>query len=203
VDRALKEAAAAGAQCLYLFIDADDLAGIEAAVRMGGRLVDLRVELEGRVEDETAATGAPTRRAIRTDHEELLRQTRRLAGESRFARDPRIPDDRVREMYEIWLDRCLAEGVVVVPSGDGRGFVGARQDGDLAHIELVYVDAASRGQGLGRALVRGAMRSMSATMARVVTQTGNVGAQRLYQSLGLRSHGTLAVLHFWLDERDG
>ena len=33
-----------------------------------------------------------------------------------------------------------------------------------------------------------------------MTQTGNVAAQRLYQSLGLRSRGTTAVLHLWLDE---
>jgi GNAT superfamily N-acetyltransferase len=202
VDKAVDEAAAAGAECLYLFVDADDLAGIEAAVRAGARLVDLRVELEGRVDDTTDATSAPTRRATRSDREALLRQTRELASESRFARDGRIPGDRVREMYEIWLDRCLDEGVVAVPAGDGSGFVGARRDEDAAQIELVYVAAASRGKGLGRALIQEAVRSTDATTARVVTQTGNVGAQRLYQSLGLRSRGALAVLHLWLDERD-
>jgi hypothetical protein len=36
-----------------------------------------------------------------------------------------------------------------------------------------------------------------------VTQTGNVAAQGLYQSLGLRSRSTIAVLHLWLDERGG
>jgi ribosomal protein S18 acetylase RimI-like enzyme len=202
VHEAVDEAVAAGAECLYLFIDADDLAGIEAAVRSGARLVDLRVELEGRVDDAIDATGAPTRRATRADRAVLLPQTTELATESRFARDARIPPERVRAMYEIWLDRCLDEGVVAVPAGHGGGFVGARQDGDVARIELVYVDAASRGQGLGRALIQEAARFIDAATARVVTQMGNVGAQRLYQSLGLRSRGTLAVLHLWLDERD-
>ena len=86
---------------------------------------------------------------------------------------------------------------------EAAGFVGARTDGDVARIELVYVDAASRGQGLGRALIREAVAAVAASEVSVVTQTGNVAAQRLYQSLGLRSRGALAVLHLWLDERDG
>lgn len=106
-------------------------------------------------------------------------------------------------MYDIWLDRCLNEGVVVVPADRGTGFVGARRDGDVASIELVYVDAASRGQGLGRALIREAAAALGASDVSVVTQSGNVAAQRLYQSLGLRSRRTIAVLHLWLDELDG
>ena len=203
VEQVVAEAALAGAECLYLFVDAADLAGVETAVRSGARLVDLRVELAGRMNDETDASAAPTRGATGEDRETLLLQAHALASESRFSRDTRIPEQKVREMYEIWLGRCLDEGFVAVPAVSGAGFVGARRDGDVAQIELVYVDAASRGQGLGRALIRCAVEGLAARDASVVTQTGNVAAQRLYQSLGLRSRSTIAVLHIWLDERDG
>jgi ribosomal protein S18 acetylase RimI-like enzyme len=203
LNEAVIEADLAGAECLYLFINAGHVACIETAVRSGARLVDLRVELAGRMQPETDAAAAQCRRATRADREALLPQARELAVESRFARDTRIPDQRVREMYEVWLDRCIDEGVVVVPASRGAGFVGARRDGDIAHIELVYVDAVSRGQGIGRALIREAIAAVDASEAIVVTQTGNVAAQRLYQSLGLRTHSTIAVLHLWLDERDG
>jgi ribosomal protein S18 acetylase RimI-like enzyme len=195
----LNAARRVGAECLYLFTNAHDLRGIEDAVRVGCRLVDLRVELGGRVEPATEV--AETRTAIPTDREALLPQVRELAIESRFSRDTRIPAQKVREMYEIWLDRCLHEGVIAVPIAGRGGFVGARTHGDVARIELVYVDAASRGRGLGRALVQEAVASLAATDASVVTQMGNVAAQRLYQSLGLRSRSTTAVLHLWLRER--
>jgi ribosomal protein S18 acetylase RimI-like enzyme len=202
LQQAVAEAAGSGAECLYLFVDAGDLSTMETAVRHGAQLVDLRVELAGRIRTEAGNGAPPARRATEADREALLPQARELAIESRFARDTRIPDQRVREMYEIWLDRCLDEGVVAVPASEGAGFVGARRDGDVARIELVYVDAASRGQGLGRALIREAVTALAASDVSVVTQTGNVAAQRLYQSLGLRSHGTTAVLHLWLDEWD-
>lgn len=201
--QAIAEAARSGAECLYLFVDADDLLSIETSIRHGAQLVDLRVELAGRIGLERGDETLPTRRATHVDREALLPQARELAMESRFARDTRIPDQRVREMYEIWLDRCLDEGVVAVPAAQGAGFVGVRTEGDLARIELVYVGAASRGHGLGHALIREAVAAVSASDVSVVTQTGNVAAQRLYQSLGLRSRGTLAVLHLWLDERHG
>jgi ribosomal protein S18 acetylase RimI-like enzyme len=203
LNQVVADAAQAGAECLYLFINASDLARIEGAVRSGARLVDLRVELAGRMQLDTDAKAAPSRRATHADREALVPQARELAIESRFARDTRIPEQRVREMYEIWLDRCMDEGIVAVPATRGAGFVGARRDGDVARIELVYVDAASRGQGLGRALIREAVSALAASDVSVVTQIGNVAAQRLYQSLGLRSRGTIAVLHLWLAQRDG
>ena len=106
-------------------------------------------------------------------------------------------------MYGIWLDRCLDEGIVTVPEARGNGFVGARRDRDNASIDLVYVDVASRGQGLGRALIRDAVAALGASEVSVVTQSGNVAAQRLYQSLGLRSRRAIAVLHLWLDDLHG
>jgi ribosomal protein S18 acetylase RimI-like enzyme len=203
VEDVVAEAAAAGAECLYLFVDAGNLAAVEAAVRRGAHLVDLRVELAGTMNHQADAALAATRGATPADRRVLLPQAHELAVESRFWRDPRIPPKKVHKMYEIWLDRCLDEGFVAVPTAHGSGFVGARRDGHVARIDLVYVDAASRGQGLGRALVYEAVAGVGANDVSVVTQTGNVAAQRLYESLGLRSGNSLAVLHLWLDERSG
>jgi ribosomal protein S18 acetylase RimI-like enzyme len=200
LDEAIAEASEGSAACLYLFVDAGELATIEAAVGRGARLVDLRVELDGRLRLDSG-DAVPTRVATRADRAVLVAQARELAGESRFARDPRVPAERVGDMYEVWLDHCLDEGVVAVPDSEAAGFVGARSEDDVALIELVYVDAASRGQGLGGALVREAVAHLATSDVRVITQVGNVAAQRLYQSLGLRSRSTLAVLHLWLDER--
>ena len=202
LDDAIADAARIGVECLYLFVNAADLTTIARAARRGGRLVDLRVELAGRVEVEPTHVMPAVRRATQSDRKALLSQARELAIESRFWRDPRIPNQKVQEMYDIWLDRCLNEGVVTVPEARGTGFVGARTDGDSTSIDLVYVDEASRGQGLGRALIFAAATALGAGDVSVVTQSGNVAAQRLYQSLGLRSSRAIAVLHLWLDDLD-
>jgi ribosomal protein S18 acetylase RimI-like enzyme len=198
-DRVVAGAIREGADCLYIFAEAADLDSIGTAVRRGARLVDLRVELAGELLP-TEQDSQPTSRATDRDRETLLPQATELARESRFARDPRIPQHLVDAMYEIWLDRCLREGVVTIPASRGLGFVGARDDGDEARIELVYVDPSSRGLGLGAALIRSAAAAFGEAEVCVVTQTGNVAAQRLYQSLGLRNRSSLAVLHLWLDE---
>jgi ribosomal protein S18 acetylase RimI-like enzyme len=199
LEDAIADAAEGGAECLYLHVDAGELATMEAALARGARLVGVRIELDGRLQLDSSEV-VPTRRATPADRDVLAAQARELATESRFANDPRIPAERVGDMYEVWLDRCLEEGVVAVPESRAAGFVGARTDDDVALIELVYVDAASRGQGLAGALIREAVSALSATDVRVATQMGNVAAQRLYQALGLRSRGATAVLHLWLDE---
>jgi ribosomal protein S18 acetylase RimI-like enzyme len=200
LDEVVREAVREKADCLYVFVDAGDLESIEEAVRTGGRLVDLRVELAGEIQPVPVGAVPATRLAAKADRDALVHRAAELARESRFSRDPRIPAERVREMYEIWVDRCLDEGVVMVPAHGHGGFVGVRSEGDVAQVELVYVAASSRGEGLGGALVRDAVAALGVTDASVVTQTGNIPAQRLYQSLGLRSRSTLAVLHLWLDE---
>jgi ribosomal protein S18 acetylase RimI-like enzyme len=200
VAASLEEAGRQGAECLYLFIELTDPSGIEAAVRAGGRLVDIRVELTGEVEIDAHPGAAATRRAVQSDREVLMRQALQLAHESRFARDARIPLQRVNEMYEIWIERCLSDGMIAVPVHHEAGFVGVRPDGPVTRIELVHVEPHSRGQGLGTSLIRDAVSALGVSEATVVTQIGNVGAQRLYQSLGLRSSGTAAVIHVWLDE---
>jgi ribosomal protein S18 acetylase RimI-like enzyme len=201
--KALREAQERRADCVYLFVGADDLPSVEAAIRAGARLVDLRVELVGDVGLEPVAGMKAARRATSADRGALLAQSALLARESRFARDDRFSFDRVRQMYEITLDRCLDEGVVSVPANELRGFVGARRTDEGVRIDLVFVDPAHRRTGVGRALVQYAAAALDATTVSVVTQAGNIGGQRLYQSLGLRSNVTVAVLHFWLDRREG
>ena len=112
--------------------------------------------------------------------------------------DPRFSPEAVASMYETWLERCMREGVVVVPSRMIGGFVGLRPNSDAISVDLVYVDQDSRGEGLAARLVAGALARAGSSHARVVTQAWNVSAQRLYQELGFRTSSLPAIVHLWL-----
>jgi GNAT superfamily N-acetyltransferase len=198
VELAVEEAAAQHVECLYLFLPVEQSLGLTDALRRGGRLVDVRVEL-----DLAGAMTLPEgiRLAGSSDISSLRPLARQLAGESRFSADPHFPGDAVREMYDIWLDRCLAEGMVLVPDRSLGGFVGARTIGDMVSVELVYVDPHHRGRGIAANLVRGAVAKAEAPRARVSTHASNIAAQRLYQSVGFRTSSMQAIVHLWLDDR--
>jgi GNAT superfamily N-acetyltransferase len=105
-------------------------------------------------------------------------------------------------MYEMWLERCLDEGSVVVPDGNLTGFAGVRPAGSKAlSVDLVYVDPDARGEGLASRLVRGALANADGVRAQVATQAWNVGGQRLYQEIGFRTTFLDAIVHVWLDDR--
>ena len=203
LDDAVAAAHSSGASCLYLFVPGDHVGLVEACVRRGARLVDLRVELDRVVDPASTAVGPPVRPATVDELGDLESSAEDLAHVSRFAADPRFAADHVRDMYRTWLRWCSSDGVVVVPETGSSGFVGARVVDDETHVDLVYVAPHARGQGLAAALVDGALRVTGAPHASVVTQCGNVAAQRLYQSLGFKTRAVHAVLHLWLDEATG
>jgi ribosomal protein S18 acetylase RimI-like enzyme len=130
---------------------------------------------------------------------------------SRFRVDPRIPQERFEAMYRVWIERSvageLADVVLVVPVDQKRdrteqlsGMISLSQSGGVASIGLVAVAATMRGRGIGSALMRAAhgwMRDRGAQEARVVTQSANVGACRLYERSGYRLSRVQPYFHFW------
>lgn len=200
VEAAVEAAAAESVECLYLFIPEARPAALTDALRRGGLLVDLRVRLD--LDDRVTHVGG-WRRAGPADLARLRPLARSLARTSRFDADPRFPKDSTRAMYEIWLERCLEEGVVVVPDRSLGGFVGARPSGEGLSVDLVYVHPRFRGRGLASRLVTGAIASMGRVRAHVVTQAWNIAAQRSYQDIGFRTGSLEAIVHLWLDRVPG
>jgi GNAT superfamily N-acetyltransferase len=184
-----------GVECLYVEVTGAEPRAIEEAVRSGAQLVDLRttLDLAGPIE---LAPGNRARRASAADAPMLEELARELSAFSRFAVDQRIPKAKVEEMYDIWVRRCLDEGVVTVATA-GSGFVGVRTFEDSTNVELVYVSPRAAGGGLGADLLAAALAPAAA--ATVVTQAWNVPALRLYESLRFRTRSLTAILHLWLD----
>ena len=137
----------------------------------------------------------------------FLREIARLTQrETRFTRDAGFPSDQALELYARWIERDLAQHHVltaVAPDTDRPcGFI-SYTDADAegtSHIGLLSVLPEASGRGLGRSLVVSAIHRASNAGARsihVVTQGGNVAAQRVYQHAGFRTARTELWYHRW------
>ena len=199
VGSAVKQAAADGVQCLYLVIANAHPPALTDAILRGGRLVDLRVtfDLERRVSSPSGVRVAGPGEVAR-----LVPLARRLSRSSRFSADPRFSREDVAAMYELWLARCMRDGLVVVPNRGIGGFVGVRPDRERLSVDLVYVEPRSRGRGIAARLVQGALARAGHTRARIATQAWNVSAQRVYQEIGFRTSSLNAIVHLWLGDPD-
>ena len=125
---------------------------------------------------------------------------------SRFAREERLPREKVAELYERWMDNPLSGSMgarVLVAEGDGgvAGMVTVGERNGAADIGLIAAAPAARGRGVGRALVGAALawgREAGLAEATVVTQGHNREACALYERCGYHAAEVVQVYHLWL-----
>jgi dTDP-4-amino-4,6-dideoxy-D-galactose acyltransferase len=178
-----------------VYLLARDLATVRAAEDAGFRSVDVRVTFEREVEPARAPS---LRDATPADLPWLRAEAARAFTDSRFWNDPGFPRDRCAALYETWIENELRDHVVRVK--DGGGWVSVVRRGTEASIGLIAVREGQRGTGIGRELVEDALAMAKLSGARtmsVVTQGGNVPAQRLYQRAGFVTRSVEHWLHWW------
>ncbi len=192
------EADATGVDCVYALVDPEDATTLWAAQEAGYRVVDHRLVFGRSV---TAPGSAGIRAAAPADVPALEAIARTSFRGSRFANDPNFPDERCDALYVEWLRRGLTtpERQVLVTDA-AEGFVVCGAAAGTGSIELIAVAEDAGGRGLGRALVDGALDRFARqglAEAEVVTQAGNVAAQRLYVGGGFRPTAAGVWLHRW------
>lgn len=187
-----------GLDCLYLLIPIEEISEAHEAVRRGFRLVDVRVQFELK---PRPARLAFVREFRDTDLVPLAQIARTSFRRTRFYNDPRFEDSQCDALYETWTRNACANDSVLVAERDDKicGYVTLSEDGDLV---LIAVAAEARQQGIGSSLMRGALdwayvRRLE-TLS-VVTQGGNLPAQRLFQAQGGRSKSVGLWFHRWYD----
>jgi len=134
---------------------------------------------------------------------------------SRFYADPRISEESADRLHAAWLANDFGgrARVLLVARRSGKvcGFVAGVDDPAMVqhlglrrgHVDLIAVAPDHRNLGLGRALMREAMRRFVAQHAAVLTistQATNLAAIRLYLRMGYVLSGFEATLHGWVDE---
>ena len=164
-------------------VAADDLEGARVLWSLGFRKVCmqivLRPDLGGADERAPGAAVVP-----RLDlPESALEQHAGNFTFDRFSLDPLLPREGIRRLYVNWIRNSLGGRKQVVHSGMNFCTL-AVKDGTAA-IDLVSV--LNHGQGIGRALVAGALRyarEQGANELLVTTECENTRAWNLYQRAG-------------------
>jgi dTDP-4-amino-4,6-dideoxy-D-galactose acyltransferase len=193
-------------RCLYFLVSAGSSRIIELAEASGFRMADIRITLVR----ELGANAGSTK-SVRAFRESDLASLRAIAAvshrDSRFYNDLGFPDQRCDELYQTWIERSCrgyADSVLVAEHClEPAGYVSCHlESGGIGNIGLLAVADGSRGLGLGRELVAGALgflEKAGCQRVTVVTQGRNCPAQRLYQNCGFRSATVELWYHRWFE----
>lgn len=205
---ALAELQAATPVFAYAKLDAGDIGNLSRLVDAGFRVVDTALTFDGAITapSSTAVDGA--RFAVAADREAVAGTAGSAFRFSRFHLDPLVPNAIADAIKSSWAANYFAgkrgDGMIVAErNGRIAGFLQllwAPADRRLV-IDLIGVDPAWQGQGIGRDMILHAARHgtgdgrIPATMT-VGTQACNTPSVRLYESVGFRLRSAQYVLHY-------
>ncbi len=199
-------------RCLYFLCDSNAKTSARQAGHRGFDLMDMRITMASRnVADHRAARMMPEvliRPALDHDLAALRELSGRSFTEMRFFADSHFPKERVRALYECWVDRDFASpGRMVLMAemaGHFAGFVtGSLESDGSGLVGLIATHERARGKGIGSALMDELLRGfqgMSASKVVVVTSGCIPNAMRLYENLGFRTELVQFWFHRWFNE---
>ncbi len=210
---ALEDARGRGVRMVYHLRSPEDPLAASLLSAFGGARICTQARF-GR--DLPAAPEAPRPEGFRvgafegTSADPSLRELAVAAGEhSRFHVDPKIPEERWRALYELWIENSvrgeLADRVLVATEpGDGRaiGLVTVAFQRGFGEYGLVAVGERARRRGVASALVARAEHETGAAglaRAEVGTQRENERACAFYTSCGYRTIRLEDAYHFHLE----
>ncbi|MDP1526084.1 MAG: GNAT family N-acetyltransferase [Rhodocyclaceae bacterium] len=190
----------------YAKVGASDIASVSRLVGSGFLVVDVALTFDAGIIAPTSASDG-VRLALPEDREAVARVARGAFRFSRFHLDPLVPNGIADTIKSAWA-------VNYFEGRRGDGMVVAERDGcivgflqliwtapDSLVIDLIGVDPAWQGQGIGRDMIVYAARHgtgdgrVPAGMT-VGTQAANAPSVRLYESLGFRLASAQYVMHF-------
>ena len=139
-----------------------------------------------------------------------------LSGEhSRFKHDPNMPPGFFLNLYKEWINSLekdqRKELLIARTSNDSadssiEGIILTRHEERLSRIELLAVNKASRGKGVGSALVKSCIcRSLQKRSDHILvnTQIRNVQACKLYERMGFKEVERKLIYHLHKSPHDG
>ncbi len=208
----LQQAQDLGYQLVYWASEREHVQDITCLSRYQGKLVDRKTTYSKSLTTTCSQLNPENYCFVEWDPEEYSSELIELgvaAGLwSRFGMDPRIPREKFRSLYEIWMQRSIArelsDMVLVVQergSIEPLGMVTISLKAGIGQIGLIAVSEKYRGRGIGRMLINAAdqwMLEHGARTAQVVTQLQNVAACRLYEQAGYHIEMIEYFYHFWL-----
>lgn len=190
--------------CLYFCADVNDYETAQLAADHAFVHVDTRVILERALHEDDRQLGPDPRIRLfqAADLDPLCAIAADVHHDSRFFFDPHFSPERSRRLYQIWLEKAAfadSGGQLLAAVQEARpvGYLACRVAADgVGSIDLVGVAPTAQEQGLGTALLNGALRFFAESgcrRARVVTQQRNLRSMALYTSRDFR----VTLLRHW------
>lgn len=181
-------------RCIYFLADIHDNLTIKLAETNGFNLVDVKLTFYTTKEEqnkiEPLISSIKLRPGTLPDVPELTEIAKGSYFDTRFYFDTNFPRELCKNLYEVWITKSLngyADFVLVAEQHDTAvGYITCDlgKNSTTARISLVGVSKRVRNQGVGGALISGAVQwfwKQGAEKIIVVTQGRNIAAQRLYQ----------------------
>ena len=193
---------AEGRALWYAKLDVSRTAEVARLEGQGFRVVDVNVTLQHGGARAPAAAGIEVGPAAPGEHERLVEIAASCFRYSRFHLDPQLPDELADRVKGEWV-RSYAEGrrgLELLAARDGErpiGFLAVLERGGARVIDLVGVDAAKQGRGVGDALVGAFIERHSEPSDELLvgTQISNRPSLRLYARHGFEIDRASYVLH--------
>jgi RimJ/RimL family protein N-acetyltransferase len=199
-------------ECLYFLADINDPGTARLAQEHDFRLVEVRLNLEGRLDKWNLDTrprvneDIHVRPAQSSDLTRLKEIARNSYERSRYYHDPCFSREKCQAFYEVWVQNSL-EGyvdMVLVAEAKGRilGFITGRlldEPGEGEYV-LTAVDQRQREHGIGQELFASGLDWFVRSGVRhviVATQARNIPSQRLIQRYGFLSRSAQLYYHKW------
>lgn len=187
----------------YAKLDVSAVAHLSMLTDAGFRVVDTALTFDGAI---SGASGSHVRFARPEDRAQVSRIAGSAFRHSRFHLDPLVPAGVADAIKSSWaanyFDGRRGDGMVVAErDGKVAGFLQLlRAPQERLVIDLIGVDPALQGRGLGREMIlhaahHGIGDGRIPSTITVGTQAANIPSVRLYESLGLRLRSAQYVVH--------
>lgn len=137
----------------------------------------------------------------------MLELSRRIARRSRFYVDPNIPNSKVYDLYEIWLNKSVSESgtnttLIYEKDAEILGFATIRiENGNEGRIPLMGVAAENEGKGISFILMQAIetyLMEQNCKVLKSATQSKNLKALKVYQRFGISCEESFNINHLWL-----
>lgn len=186
------DAAARGVRLISIRVP-EGAAGAPELLAAGFRHIETLVTMERAVTNNGGEAAAADVRGARPDDVDACAAiAARGFRHDRFHSDPAIPAAAADAVKSRWVRNAFAgrADAILVVERDSRvvGFILLLLRGEAAAVDLIAVAPETRGAGLGKALLRGALRFCAgrATVLRAGTQVANRESLSMYAAAGFQ-----------------
>jgi len=187
-----------------------DDTSVRIAEEGGFHFTDIRFSLFTKTDinlDVTLPSGIKFGKGREQDIPQLREIGAGIYRDSRYYFDGNFDEQKINEFYKSWIEKgvrglfddccyCLYERDVPI------GFCTARYvPNRIAKIGVFGISQEHQGKGYGKILLNNVIQAAKVEGVQsvyVVTQGRNYHAQRLYQSVGFRTHGNELWYHKWI-----